>query len=93
MAYCDICGNYDDEHTDGEPSMMRGRNYKPLLDYHYSAEMLGKDWAKYEDWSDIFPEVYCMCEHCFNAYDRLGKIKWKVNEPSKLSPQYRTELK
>ena len=29
MAYCDICGNYDDEHTDGEPSMMRGRNYKP----------------------------------------------------------------
>ena len=57
MAYCDICGNYDDEHTDGEPSMMRGRNYKPLLDYHYSAEMLGKDWAKYEDWSDIFPEV------------------------------------
>ena len=55
MAYCDICGNYDDEHTDGEPSMMRGRNYKPLLDYHYSAEILGEDWAKYEDWSDIFP--------------------------------------
>ena len=19
MAYCDICGNYDSEHTDGEP--------------------------------------------------------------------------
>ena len=85
MAYCDICGNYDDEHTDGEPSMMRGRKYNPLLDYHYSAEILGEDWAKYEDWSDIFPETYCMCEQCFNAYDRLGKIKWKVNEPSKLS--------
>ena len=93
MAYCDICGNYDDEHTDGEPSMMTGYNYKPLLDYHYSAEILGEDWAKYEDWSDIFPETDCMCEQCFNAYDRLGKIKWKVNEPSKLSPQYRTELK
>ena len=139
MAYCDICGNYDDEHTDGEPSMMRGRNYKPLLDYHYSATIMNrdymanmlfnindvvdtiqghsitddiieeydesqfeeepktlmdipKDWAKYEDWSDIFPEIDCMCEQCFNAYDRLGKIKWS-NEPSKLSPQYRTELK
>ena len=32
MAYCEICGNYDSEHTDGEPSMMRGQNYKPLLD-------------------------------------------------------------
>ena len=19
MAYCDVCGNFDDEHTDGEP--------------------------------------------------------------------------
>ena len=40
MAYCDICGNYDSEHTDGEPSMMRGRNYKPSLDYHYSATIM-----------------------------------------------------
>ena len=93
MAYCDICGNYDDEHTDGEPSMQIGYHYKPLLDYFYSGEILGEDWAKYEDWSDIFPEIDCMCEQCFNAYDHLGKIKWKVNEPSKLSPQYRTELK
>ena len=22
MAYCEICKNYDSEHTDGEPSMM-----------------------------------------------------------------------
>ena len=21
MAYCDVCGNFDDEHTDGEPSI------------------------------------------------------------------------
>ena len=45
------------------------------VDYQDS-EIL-EDWAKYEDWSDIFPETYCMCEQCFNAYDRLGKIKWK----------------
>ena len=74
MAYCDICGNYDDEHTDGEPSIMRGQNYKPLLDYHYSADIMGKEWAKY-DWSPFLPNTNCMCEQCFNAYDRLGKIK------------------
>ena len=42
MAYCEICKNYDSEHTDGEPSMMRGRKYKPLLDYHYSATIMNK---------------------------------------------------
>ena len=50
MAYCDICGNYDDEHTDGEPSMMIGNHYKPLLDYFYSAKIVGEDWVEYKDW-------------------------------------------
>ena len=77
MAYCDICGNYDDEHTDGEPSMMIGNHYKPLLDYFYSAKIVGEDWVEYKDWSDTFPETNCMCQLCFNSYDRLGKIKWK----------------
>jgi len=76
MAYCEVCGNYDDEHTDGEPSMMRGRKYKPLLDYHYSVDIIGKEWAKY-DWSHFLPNTDCMCEQCLNAYDRLGKIKKK----------------
>ena len=89
MAYCDICGNYDDEHTDGEPSMMRGRNYKPLLDYYYSVDIIGKDWAKY-DWSHFLPNTDCMCEQCLNAYDRLGKIKHKVTDTSKVSLQYNT---
>ena len=30
------------------------------------------------DWSHTFPEIDCMCEQCFNAYDRLGKIKREV---------------
>ena len=53
MAYCEICKNYDSEHTDGEPDMMRGRKYKPSLDYHYSATIMNKwqpDYVKY-DWS------------------------------------------
>ena len=78
MAYCDVCKNYDSEHTDGEPSMMRGRNYKPLLDYHYSLEVMGEKYCDY-DWSDKFPDVFCMCQLCFNSYDRLGKIKWRIN--------------
>ena len=79
MAYCEICKNYDDEHTDGEPSMMSGRKYKPLLDYHYSAKIMNEwqpDYVKY-DWSHFLPNINCMCEQCFNAYDRIGKIKWK----------------
>ena len=81
MAYCDICSNYDDEHTDGEPSMMRGRKYKPSLDYHYSAKIMNKwqpDYVK-QDWSHFLPNTNCMCEQCFNAYDRMGKIKWKCS--------------
>ena len=52
MAYCEICKNYDSEHTDGEPSMMKGRNYKPLLDYFYSATIMNK-WQP----DDTFDEI------------------------------------
>ena len=80
MAYCDICGNYDSEHTDGEPSMMRRQNYKPLLDYFYSVEMLGEDWCDY-NWGHLTnsegDEVSCLCQLCFNSMNRMGKIKWK----------------
>ena len=34
------------------------------------------DYVKY-DWSHFLPNTDGMCEQCFNAYDRLGKIKWK----------------
>ena len=27
------------------------------------------------DWSHFLPNTDCMCEQCFNAYDRLGKMK------------------
>ena len=47
MSYCDMCHVYDGEHTDGEPHMMRGRYYKPLLDYFYSVEIMGEKWCDY----------------------------------------------
>ena len=80
MAYCDKCGNYDDEHTDGEPDMRIGRHYKPSLEYFYSKEVMGEQYCDY-NWGHIKSElgdgVSCMCQNCFKSLDRLGKIKWK----------------
>ena len=36
MAMCDVCGNFDDEHTDGEPSIRALPDYKPDLYYNES---------------------------------------------------------
>ena len=78
MAYCEICKNYDAEHTDGEPDLMNYHKHRSDLEYYYSADIVGKEWAKY-DWSHFLPNTTCMCEQCFNAYDRMGKIKWKCS--------------
>ncbi len=79
MSYCDLCHVYDDEHTDGEPDMQRGRWYKPNYDYYYSIEMMGKEWCDY-DWGHLTnsegDDVTCMCQRCFNSMDRMGKITW-----------------
>ena len=77
MAYCDICGNYDSEHTDGEPVLLNYHKHRSDLDYKYSAAIMNK-WTPNQvnyDWSHFLPKIDCMCEQCFNAYDRLGKIK------------------
>lgn len=52
MSYCDLCHVYDAEHTDGEPDMMIGRYYKPLLDYFYSVEVMGEKWCDY-NWGKL----------------------------------------
>ena len=35
MAFCDVCGNYDDENTDGMPELQEGQDYQPELYYYY----------------------------------------------------------
>ena len=52
MSYCDLCHVYDAEHTDGEPDMMIGRYYKPLLDYFYSVEVMGEKLCDY-NWGKL----------------------------------------
>ena len=82
MAYCDICGNFDSEHTDGEPSLLALPKHKPELEYYYSAAIMNK-WTPNQvnyDWSHFLPNTDCMCELCFKAYDRLGKIKRVVEK-------------
>ena len=74
MAYCDICGNYDSEHTDGEPSMMRGPNYKPLLDYHYSATIMNK-WQPDDTFDDTFDEIVADAEEALASEPEINGVR------------------
>ena len=79
MAYCEICGNYDAEHTDGEPDLLNFYKHRSDLEYKFSAAIMNKylpNQVKY-DWSCTLSEIDCMCEQCFKSYDRLGKIQWQ----------------
>ena len=82
MAYCDICGNFDSEHTDGEPDLMALPKHKPELNFYYSSAIMNK-WTPNQvnyNWAHFLPNTDCMCEKCFKAYNRLGKIKWRKND-------------
>ena len=68
MAYCDVCGNYDDEiHNDGEPD----QDYQPSLYYYWDAPL-----EEIYYWRDAFPNVDCMCEICFDLANFSNKIIW-----------------
>ena len=72
MALCDVCGNFDDEHTDGEPSIRALPDYQPNLYYYWDGDFCEEDY----DWRGHFPKVDCMCEICFDIANRENKIKW-----------------
>ena len=66
MAYCDRCGNFDnDEGAIGDS------NYQPDL-YYYWDSPLEEDY----DWRDALPNADCLCEICFDILNREKKIKW-----------------
>ena len=83
MAYCDLCGNFDSEHTDGEPDLMALPKHKPELEFYYSAEIMNKwqpnyvkyDWGTKKNWRGEV--ITCMCQTCFNSMDKLGNIIWR----------------
>ena len=73
MAFCDKCGNYDDEHTDGMPEYQTGQDYQPELYYYYDGDFCVEDY----DWRGAEPNADCLCEICFDILNSEGKIKWE----------------
>ena len=68
MACCDKCGNFDDEHTDGEPAIKALPEYQPDLYYYWHGDIEEDyDMGKYD----------CLCEICFDINNSEGKIAWK----------------
>ena len=69
MAYCDVCGNFDDflsfEKKDDDP------DYQPALYYYWDAPL-----EEIYYWRDAFPNVDCMCEICFDIANEEKKIIW-----------------
>ena len=74
MAYCDVCGNFDDANlTDvAYENPLDIKDYQPELYYYWDAP-LDEDYS----WRDSFPLADCLCEFCFDIANSEGKIKWE----------------
>ena len=75
MAYCDVCGNFDNSHMEDLQETYQPINrvdHQPDLYYYWDAP-IEEDY----DWRDKFPLVDCMCEICFDIANAEDKIKWK----------------
>ena len=68
MALCEQCGNFDDEHTDGEPDLRALPEYQPDLYYYWHGDIE-------EDYD--MGDYTCLCEICFDINNSEGKIAWK----------------
>ena len=72
MAYCDKCGNYDDSHLEGMNDQLSiDGDHQPDL-YYYWDSPIEEDY----DWRDTLPNTDCLCEICFDIFNREKKIKW-----------------
>ena len=74
MAYCDVCGNFDNSHMEHLQETYQPINrddHQPDLYYYWDAP-IEEDY----DWRDKFPLVDCMCEICFDIANVEKKIKW-----------------
>ena len=71
MAYCDSCGNFNDQDLTLEESKEIG-SYQPDL-YYYWDSPLEEDY----DWRDAI-DADCLCEICFDILNSEKKIKWNI---------------
>ena len=67
MAYCDVCGNFDEAHEGDESSP----DFQPELYYYWDAPL-----EEIYYWRDSFPNVDCMCEICFDIANFSKKLIW-----------------
>ena len=75
MAYCDVCGIFDNSHMEDLQETYQPINrddHQPDLYYYWDAP-IEEDY----DWRDKFPLVDCMCEICFDIANSEGKLIWK----------------
>ena len=70
MAYCDSCGNFDDQDRTLEESKDHA-NYRPDLYYSWDAPL-----EELYSWRDAHPHVDCMCEICFDIANHDKQIIW-----------------
>ena len=70
MAYCDVCGNFDD-FLSFEKKDENDPDYQPDLYYYWDAPL-----EELYYWRDSFPNVDCMCEICFDIANEEKKIIW-----------------
>ena len=69
MAYCDVCGNYDEAYPN---QLSIDGDHQPDLYYYWDAP-LDEEYS----WRDSFPLADCLCEICFDIANSEGKIKWE----------------
>ena len=74
MAYCEVCGNFDDSHYDDLLDTYQDIDRDSHRDdlYYYWDAPIEENYS----WRDAFPKVDCMCEICFDIANSEGKIKW-----------------
>jgi hypothetical protein len=70
MAYCDSCGNFDEQDRTLEESK-EIESYQPDLYYYWDAPL-----EENYNWRDALPAADCLCEICFDILNSEGKIKW-----------------
>ena len=70
MAYCDVCGNFDD-FLSFEKKDKNDPDYQPDLYYYWDAPL-----EELYYWRDSFPHVDCMCEICFDIANEEKKLIW-----------------
>jgi hypothetical protein len=70
MAYCDSCGNFDEQDRTLEESK-EIESFRSDLYYYWDAP-IEEDY----NWRDALPAADCLCEICFDILNSEGKIKW-----------------